>query len=271
MHCIRRAALRATLSASRQVSSKAVTAPSMAISALKVAASVQSPIIASRCFSQTARVQEEGNESRGGRGQEPMVGNESEHGIFVRNISFDLNAEQLKAAFERFGNVTGAQVARDARGMSRGYAFVYFETAEAKTTAITEVDGSFWHGRRVNVLERTKTARTARDQSENVPSDVLFIGNIPYDATDAELTRIFRELPNVADIRVAVDRTTGWPRGFAHLTFPTVEDATVARAKLEGTEIHGRELRVNYSVGKFTPEKKFDSDNGEQKNVFGEN
>lgn len=139
--------------------------------------------------------------------------------------------------------------------MSSRYAFVYFDSAEAKRTAIAEVDGSFWLGRRINVLERTKSERRAPNPAGNDvdPTPILFIGNIPYDATDAELNGIFRELPNIEDIRVAVDRTTGWPRGFAHLTFPNTEAAQAAKAKLEGTEIHGRELRVNYSFGKKAP------------------
>lgn len=131
---------------------------------------------------------------------------------------------------------------------------MYFDSAEAKRTAIAEVDGSFWLGRRINVLERTKGERRTSKTPDNLdPTEILFIGNIPYDATDAELNGIFRELPNIEDIRVAVDRTTGWPRGFAHLTFNTVEAAQAAKAKLEGTEIHGRELRVNYSFGKKAP------------------
>jgi RNA recognition motif-containing protein len=46
--------------------------------------------------------------------------NTSEDGIFVRNLAFNVDAEQLKFAFEKFGNVVGAQVAKDGRGMSKG-------------------------------------------------------------------------------------------------------------------------------------------------------
>lgn len=88
----------------------------MAISALKLAASAQSPRLASRFFSQTARVQEDEQQPLTNGG----VGTTSDNGIFVRNLAFTVDAEQLKTAFEKFGTVVGAQVARDDRGMSKG-------------------------------------------------------------------------------------------------------------------------------------------------------
>lgn len=80
------------------------------------------------------------------------------------------------------------------------------------------------------------------------PTKSLYIGNIPYETTDAELNRIFRELDNVTDVRVAVDRTTGWPRGFAHADFADVEACTAAIEKLKGVTIGGRELRLDYAA-----------------------
>lgn len=81
------------------------------------------------------------------------------------------------------------------------------------------------------------------------PTKSMYIGNIPYETTDAELNRIFRELDNVTDVRVAVDRTTGWPRGFAHADFSDVEACAVAMEKLQGVTIGGRELRLDYADG----------------------
>lgn len=116
------------------------------------------------------------------------------------------------------------------------------------------VNGSFWHGRRVTCVprdtsgNRPKTTRGVREPS-NQPTKQLFIGNIPYETTDVELNRIFRDMTNVKDVRVAVDRTTGWPRGFAHADFETVEDAVDAMNKLQGTMLGDRTLRFDYAHG----------------------
>lgn len=112
--------------------------------------------------------------------------------------------------------------------------------------AVAGTNASFWHGRRINVSPRTP--RTQLKSTKGVgPTRSLYIGNIPYETTDAELNRIFRELDNVTDVRVAVDRTTGWPRGFAHADFTDVESCTAGMQKLQGTTIGGRELRLDYA------------------------
>lgn len=80
------------------------------------------------------------------------------------------------------------------------------------------------------------------------PTQSLYIGNIPYETTDAELNRLFREMDNVKDVRVAVDRVTGWPRGFAHADFADVESAEKAFHKLQGATLGQRELRIDYAT-----------------------
>ena len=60
---------------------------------------------------------------------------------------------------------------------------------------------------------------------------------------------MFRELDNVTDVRVAVDRNTGWPRGFAHADFTDVESAVRAMEKLNSTTLAGRRLRTDYAQG----------------------
>jgi nucleolin len=42
------------------------------------------------------------------------------NGVFVRNLIFDATDKHLVAAFEKFGKVVDAHVARDARGLSKG-------------------------------------------------------------------------------------------------------------------------------------------------------
>jgi RNA recognition motif-containing protein len=126
------------------------------------------------------------------------------------------------------------------------------ESEEVMKKAIAELDGTFWHGRRIGVAARgentPKGGRGSRPPPVE-PTKFLFIGNIPYEATDAELNKMFRELHNVEDVRVAVDRVTGWPRGFAHADFADVESAKKAMEKLSGFELNGRPLRVDYAQG----------------------
>lgn len=51
------------------------------------------------------------------------------------------------------------------------------------------------------------------------------------------------------DVRVAIDRRSGQPRGFAHADFIDVESAKTAKEVLEKKVVYGRQLRVDYSAG----------------------
>jgi RNA recognition motif-containing protein len=127
------------------------------------------------------------------------------------------------------------------------FGFVYMESAEAAAQAISEVNGSFWQGRRIQCSMKTSRKPVSRAVQE--PTKFVYIGNIPYETTDAELNRLFKSLDNVEDVRVAVDRVTGWPRGFAHADFIDVESAQRAYQKLNGLQLGGRALRVDYTLG----------------------
>jgi nucleolin len=81
----------------------------------------------------------------------------------------------------------------------------------------------------------------------NPPSKTLFIGNMSFEMSDKDLNDLFREIRNVMDVRVAIDRRTGQPRGFAHADFIDVASATKAKEALSDKTVYGRQLRVDFS------------------------
>jgi RNA recognition motif-containing protein len=84
--------------------------------------------------------------------------------IYVGNISFDAADEDLKAAFEEFGEVEKATVVRDrATGRSRGFGFVEMPDDEDARKAISEMDGKELMGRPLKVNEaRPRERKTFR-------------------------------------------------------------------------------------------------------------
>ena len=139
-----------------------------------------------------------------------------------------------------------------------------FAAPESIEAACTNVNGSFWHGRRITCLPRDQggAAKPQRisEGRRSEPTTQLFIGNIPYETTDAELNRLFKGIPNLNDVRVAVDRTTGWPRGFAHADFATVESCIEAKTKLDGVQLGGRTLRFDFAGGYQRRSNRSDTD-----------
>ena len=110
------------------------------------------------------------------------------------------------------------------------------------------LDRQVFEGRRLSVQWSNPRAREARSAiPRNPPSKTLFIGNMSFELSDQDLNDLFREIKNVLDVRVAIDRRTGQPRGFAHADFTDVQSAELALQKLEGKELYGRRLRIDYS------------------------
>ncbi len=72
----------------------------------------------------------------------------------------------------------------------------------------------------------------------------IYVGNLPYSATEEELRGIFEAHGTVNDVDVLRDRETGRARGFG---FVEMDDAAAAAAieALDGTDMDGRPLRVS--------------------------
>ena len=73
----------------------------------------------------------------------------------------------------------------------------------------------------------------------------LYVGNLPFKASDADLRAHFEQFGSVTDVYVAMDKMTGRPRGFAFITMGTPDEAKVAIEKTNGAEFGGRPLQVN--------------------------
>lgn len=73
----------------------------------------------------------------------------------------------------------------------------------------------------------------------------LYVGNLPYTATEDDLQGLFGEVGNVASINVMRDRETGRARGFAFVEMATEGDAQNAIDKLHDRQFGGRTLTVN--------------------------
>lgn len=73
----------------------------------------------------------------------------------------------------------------------------------------------------------------------------LFVGNLPYDVTEAELRAHFAAIGPLSYLSLATDRDTGKPRGFAFVEFSARADAEEAIRRLNNQAFKGRPLAVN--------------------------
>ena len=72
----------------------------------------------------------------------------------------------------------------------------------------------------------------------------IYVGNLLFSATEEELNGLFAAHGEVESVALITDRETGRPRGFGFVEMSD-EGAAAAIAALDGTELGGRNLRVN--------------------------
>ena len=74
--------------------------------------------------------------------------------IYVSNLGFNVQDEDLKEFFTPYGEVTSAKIITDREtGRSRGFGFVEMPDATAAKKAIAELDGGDVEGRSIKVME----------------------------------------------------------------------------------------------------------------------
>jgi RNA recognition motif-containing protein len=73
----------------------------------------------------------------------------------------------------------------------------------------------------------------------------LYVGGLPYAATEAQLTSLFAAHGTVESARVIADKFTGQSRGFGFVEMATPEEAQAAITALHGSQMDGRSLTVN--------------------------
>lgn len=73
----------------------------------------------------------------------------------------------------------------------------------------------------------------------------VFVGNIPYEATEEKLKDIFSEVGPVLSFKLVYDRETGKPKGYGFCEYKDQETALSAMRNLNAYEIGGRTLRVD--------------------------
>lgn len=72
----------------------------------------------------------------------------------------------------------------------------------------------------------------------------LYVGNLPYNATEEGLTTAFSQYGNVTSVVLIKDRETGRQKGFGFVEFENAAEAENALA-LDGVEFGGRAMKVS--------------------------
>jgi len=136
---------------------------------------------------------------------------------------------------------------------SKGFAFVDVESEEMIVAAVEALNEVELDGRtmRVNkLLPKEEVAARQKTRDRNYTTDgkkKMYVGNLPFEATEEEISVVFAEYGEVSDIYLPM--RDGNPRGFCFVTMDTA-DADKAMTELSGYNFQGRDLVVNEPLKK---------------------
>jgi RNA recognition motif-containing protein len=181
--------------------------------------------------------------------------------LFVAGLPDSVTEDVLREIFAAVGGtVVDVSLPRDrATGRPRGFGFVTFSTAEEASNARQALDGSLQAGRSISVRpfssEPPRRGET-RDAGGGGGGPgggggagedrTLYVGNLPYDASQQEVIGFLGEHGVTAIARVHLPAgPDGRPRGFGFVTLQSAEAANEAIISLRGVEVRGRRLLVN--------------------------
>jgi len=75
----------------------------------------------------------------------------------------------------------------------------------------------------------------------------LFVGGLSWNTDEDGLKNAFEKFGAVSEAKIIFDRETGRSRGFGFVTFDQKDDASEAVSQLDGRELDGRTVKVNYA------------------------
>jgi nucleolin len=130
------------------------------------------------------------------------------------------------------------------------YRFGYVEFANAADAAKAQKDMHEYEldGRPLNVDFSTPRQKPDASAKRSPPSNTLFIGNVSFDSSNESIQEIFAEYGNVTRVSLPTDRESGALKGFGYVDFSSQEEASAALEALNGQDIGGRAIRVDYAT-----------------------
>ena len=168
--------------------------------------------------------------------------------IYVGNLPAPTTEHELGSLFERVGRVVFVRLMRDRdTGRPKGFGFVEMEDGEAEQ-AIQQLNGVDLHGYALAITEARPRPESLAGRG--MPASRLFVGNLPYDATGAELKELFSSVGPVTSVFLPVERESGKPRGFAFVDFSDRAHAEEAVRRFHQQPFKGRALVVNEARAK---------------------
>lgn len=163
--------------------------------------------------------------------------------VFIKNLSEDVNEEELTKLFAKYGKITSLKLMTDEEGKSKGFGFVSFEEADQAEAACNELDGMELNGKKLYAGRAQKKAERhaelkrrheimKMERLNKYQGVNLFIKNLDDTVDDEKLRQQFAEFGTITSAKVMVEE--GRSKGFGFVCFSSPEEATKAVTEMNG-------------------------------------
>lgn len=195
-----------------------------------------------------------------------------EHTVFVEGIPFDATPEDVKTFFIQNGIDDVIELRLPTwqdSGRLRGYGHIKLGSTQSYDVALKEVNGKYMGKRYLNIQpanapssKLTQSVTTTSSSSSQPDCKVLFLANLPYSATEADIISAIKKaaprvsLPVDEDgdtsrcVRIAKNSVTRQSKGFGYLDLSSQDDARqiMQAASKHPIKVGGRVVRLDYDT-----------------------
>eukprot|EP00903_Cladosiphon_okamuranus_P012206 g11448.t1 len=167
--------------------------------------------------------------------------------VYVGNLSWDVQWQDLKDHMRMAGNVKFVDLFQEPGGRSKGCAVVEYETAQEAHAAIRDLHDTDLMGRLIFVREDREEGSAASKSMgqlhEGAEHRQVFVKNLNYETGWQSLKDHFKQVGYVQFVEIPED-AQGRSKGRATVRFASEQDAANAVYQLNNTELDGRTIYV---------------------------
>jgi RNA recognition motif-containing protein len=174
--------------------------------------------------------------------------------VFVSNLDFKVNEQQIRDAFEKFGKIDDLRLVRNYKGLSKGYCYVEYSSIESVREALKH-DRMPLEGRPVFISEMGK--RPKFNFSNSLEKHKIFVKNLSPDIKEEELKKIFEKYGSVKEVRIVTYRN-GYSKGCAYIEYHDEVSAKEAIKQGDGMLVADKNISVALSNPTAKPNKRED-------------
>lgn len=163
--------------------------------------------------------------------------------LYVGNLDTSITEDILKQYFQVGGPIANVKIMVDKNNNKANYAFVEYHQSHDANIALQTLNGKQVENNVVKINWAFQSQQTSPDEE----TYNLFVGDLNVDVDDETLRKAFNEFPTYVKAHVMWDMQTGGSRGYGFVSFGNQEEAQKAMDTMQGKELYGRQLRINWA------------------------